>query len=210
MKKILSYGLLSILTISLVSPMSAYADTKIDQEEVTYQGESNEFVNLSETDLNELQKSVKINENGHIYLENVPSDQYKNYGLQYLEEHFNLLNEKVDNGQIIINQDLSITDLTVKARAVYGEWTNHWWGYDRKFGKIAAEKYATECNKLATKLAMGAAVASPVWWVSAGIALSSGYYYLLSTDVNEANAKSNKGVEVKIYWTRNYSVKPLY
>lgn len=210
MKKILSYGLVSILTISIVSPISAHADTKIDQEEITYQGESNEFVNLSETDLNELQKSVKINENGHIHLENVPSDQYQKYGLQYLEEHFNLLNEKVDNGQIIINQDLSITDLTVKARAVYGEWTNHWWGYDRKFGKIAAEKYATECNKLATKLAMGAAVSAPVWWVSAGIALSSGYYYLLATDVNEANAKSNRGVEVKIYWTRNYSVKPLY
>lgn len=212
MKKIIASSLVSAMILSSITSISASANENVTSEnENTYQQENNEIENISQVELNKIKAVVKVNENGHIYLENVSPEMYQKYNLQFLEKHFDSLNQNGDNGQIIINEDLSITDISIKERAVYGEWTEHWWGKDIKFGKINAEQYAADANKAGIILAGGAALTAPfLGVVSGGIGLTSAYYFYLSARVNEENQISNKGVEVKIYWTRNFAVSALY
>lgn len=132
-------------------------------------------------------------------------NDYRSY---YFYEHVLCLNEKVDNAQISIGEDLEITDLSPKARAVYNSWTYHWWGCDRKFTKTQAEDYVEEIEYAILGLGAGAAVTAPAVVIAGSLALSASWYGLLAKRI-EANNKGKKGVLVEIHWSRTFDITPL-
>jgi hypothetical protein len=125
-----------------------------------------------------------------------------------LQAHFDNLNNEVNLGNIKINDDLSISDLRFSVYAVYGSWTYHWWGYDRKFTNSQAISYANSLNSLAAGIGMtGAAASAFMPIVGAGIVVSGGYYALLSSRVTANN--TGKGVYVGMTWARIFNVYSL-
>lgn len=114
---------------------------------------------------------------------------------------FDELNQLALDGVITINEDLSIQDNSITANAVYGSWTYHWWGYDRKFNNAQTTQYY---NYLLTLAAGGGAFLPPV---AAIAGVSSGYWALLATRVNANN--KGRGVLVEVTWVAVFDVTPL-
>ena len=132
----------------------------------------------------------------------------RNIIYQDFQNHRHMLNQKVDNGQIKINDDLSITDLSIQLFASYGKWTYHWWGYDRKFTKSQANAYIDEIEYVILGMGAGAVVTAPSLVIAGAFALSAGWYGLFAKRI-KANNKGKNGVLVKIYWARTFDIVPL-
>ncbi|KOS66291.1 hypothetical protein AEA09_18935 [Lysinibacillus contaminans] len=207
MKKYISTVLASTLILSSVLPTIAHGEEFKENEVVNVQKE-NETVNEVSLNLDDVKKYIKVDNNGHIGFTFVPPGQYKKHNLSELQNHFNLLNEKVDNGEIIIKEDLEITDLSPQALAVYGSWTYHWWGYDRKFTKKQAVAYVDEIEYVILGMGAGAAVTAPSLVIAGGFLLSASWYGLLAKRI-EANNKGKNGVLIEIYWARTFDITPL-
>lgn len=98
-----------------------------------------------------------------------------------------------------------VPDISTPAlNAVYGQWTYHWWGYDRKFTNTQAKELAGQCELIA----IGAGAASAIFPPIAALGgLSAAYYALLANRIN-ANNQGN-GVYVAITWAAVFNIEPL-
>ncbi|WP_397536958.1 hypothetical protein [Rummeliibacillus pycnus] len=222
MKKYASLALSSVLLLSAFAPLQANAEEVKNGVENYDQSENNDVQNenvenyaLSESaavqqerDLEQIQKYITVDSNGHVGFKFVPPGQYKKYHLSELQTHFDMLNQKVDNGQIKINEDLTIDKIGPQLRATYGEWTYHVWGYDRKFTKKQAAAYKDQIDYTVIGMGAGAVVTAPSLVIAGGFALSAGWYQLLAKRI-EANNKGKNGIYVKIYWVRTFDIEPL-
>ncbi|WP_146553665.1 hypothetical protein [Rummeliibacillus sp. SL167] len=218
MKKYTSLVLSGAIILSTFAPLQANAEETTNEVENYDQAENNaqnKDYALSESatvqqnsDLEQVKKYVTVNLNGHIGFTSVPSDEYEKYDLAELQNYFDFLNQKVDNEQIKINSDLTIKTLGLQLSAVYGKWTYHWWGYDRKFTKKQANAYVDQIEYTIIGLGAGAIVTSPSIIIAGGFGLSAGWYELLAKRI-KANNKGKKGVLVKIYWARTFDIVPL-
>lgn len=218
MKKYTSLALSGVLLLSAFAPLQANAEEATNEVENYDQAQNNvqiEDYALSESaavqqesNLEQVKKYVTVDLNGHIGFTSVPSNEYEKYDLAELQNHFDFLNQKVDNKQIKINSDLTIKNLGLQLRAVYGKWTYHWWGYDRKFTKKQAAAYKDEIDYVVIGMGAGAVVTAPSLVVAGGFALSAGWYQLLAKRI-EANNKGKNGILVKIYWARTFDIEPL-
>ncbi|WP_214700783.1 MULTISPECIES: hypothetical protein [unclassified Exiguobacterium] len=213
MKKYTSLALASTLAVSTLLPLNAGAEqTKYSssiqstQEIPTSKLKENE--NRESTQLDTVKKHVFVDSNGHIGFKNVPTQFYENYELAKLQKHFDELNSQVDAQQIVINEDLSISEIGFQTLAVYGKWTNHWWGYDRKFTKKQAVAYKDQIDTAVIGLGAGAVVTSPWLVVGGGFALTAGWYTLLGKRI-EVNNRGKNGILVEIYWARTFDITPL-
>lgn len=208
MKKYISTVLASTLILSSGLPAVAHGNEFKENENVNVQKENENVQNDVSFNLDEVKKYIKIDDNGHIGFTFVPPGQYKKYNLSELQNHFNLLNEKVDKGEISINENLEISDLRIQTFASYGSWTYHWWGYDRKFTKKQAAAYVDEIEYVVLGMGAGAAVTAPSLVIAGGFLLSASWYGLLAKRI-EANNKGKKGVLVEVYWARTFDITPL-
>ncbi|TWT05572.1 hypothetical protein FQV26_14180 [Planococcus sp. CPCC 101016] len=207
MKKFI-VSLLSVMVIlAIVLPSQALGSDLSNQEKVL-ETPANEKAQKDFSDIKKVEKYISVDANGHIVLDPKHSKNFhKKYDLDALEAHFELLNEKVDNGTIKINNDLSIEDLSITLFASYNKWTYHWWGYDRNFTNSQAIRYVNDLNTVATGGAIAAGAASLFPIIGAGVAMTAGYYGLMATRVT-ANNRGN-GVYVAQTWARVFNVKPL-
>lgn len=197
MKKIILSFLVFILCLSVVTPV-------FGQEHG-----SNSTPSSEEDVLNVVEGYVQLQEDGTIAFENVPNDLYQDLDLGQLEVHFDTINSAVLNGDLIIDEDLNITEtgFSTMDHAVYGEWRYHWWGYQRNFTNAQAQEYR---NRLLTQAAGAGMVTGVGAWFPpvAGIAgVSGGYWALLATRV-DANNNGN-GVRVSVTWANIFSVTSL-
>lgn len=207
LKKLVISLLSIIMILSVALPSHASTLEAPNHKKVAETTENNHLVE-DFSEVKKVEKYVSVGANGHIILDPKHSKNFhKKYNLDQLEDHFALLNEKVDNGTIKINEDLSIEDLSISVFASYNKWTYHWWGYDRNFTNSQALRYVNELNTVAAggTIAAGAASIMPI--LGAGIAMTAGYYALLSARVT-ANNRGN-GVYVGQTWARVFNVKPL-
>ncbi|MFJ7472152.1 hypothetical protein ACIQWI_27075 [Peribacillus frigoritolerans] len=203
MKKVVISALVATLALSPIlsdtSKAHASEKTRTPIQEAQKTGEQSE--------ISIIKPYVFVQKDGTIALKDVPQSVYDTYNLQGLEAHFEALNKRVLNKQITIDENLNITEIGIKALAVYGSWTYHWWGYDRKFNNSQTKQYQ---DKLNTAAAGGTIVAgATAWWPPvAGIAgVSAGYWALLSARVGANN--KGKGVYVGVTWVNAFNVKPL-
>lgn len=199
-KKIVSF----LIAITLVLPMfltkqnEAYASTGQDVQDVS----------LSD-DLEVIKPYVEVTEEGTIRFKKLPKGFYEKYNLEELQKHFDNLNTLSKAGNITINEDLSIQEKlpVTRAKAVYGKWTYHWWGYDRKFNNAQAKAYMNQLNTAAAGAAIVAGLASPFPPVAGIAGVQSGYWSLLSARV-DANNKG-RGVYVAVTYALVFNIKPL-
>ncbi|PFX70716.1 hypothetical protein COL39_24525 [Bacillus cereus] len=211
MKKLAISTIASSLLLFSASSSISYAATPTESPNKTSSHQQqNEIENLSENQQNvikSVQKYVELKNDGTIgFVTNIPQDVYKKYKLNELQKHFDSLNSQVASNMIAINPDLSIQNKIHSA--VYGEWTYHWWGYDRKFNNSQAKAYVKELNTVARTGAVAGPLAAAVMpIVGAGIAVTAGYYGLLADRVENNNQGS--GVYVGITWAIVFDVEPL-
>jgi hypothetical protein len=110
---------------------------------------------------------------------------------------------------ITINKDLTIdrNNELIAPNAVYGRWTEHWWGFDRKFTNSQAQDFAD----YAATVAGGAGIVTGIgaWFppVAAIAGVQTGYWTLVSARVN-ANNEGN-GVYIGVTWVAIFNVEPL-
>ncbi|MNW25364.1 hypothetical protein D3C74_21050 [compost metagenome] len=144
---------------------------------------------------------------GVLSLKDAPESIYNQYNLSDLQEHFDKLNELSKAGQITIHSDLSIVDNTISLNAVYGSWTYHWWGYDRKFTNAQTKDAIDYYNTIAGG---GALVTGATAWyppVSGFTGAVSGYFALFAARMS-ANNHGN-GVYVSVTWATTFDIEPL-
>lgn len=213
MKKYTSLALASTLAMSTLLPLNAGAEqtkysSSIQSTQETPSPKVKENEKRESKQIETVKKHVFVNSNGHIGFKNVPKKLYENYELAELQKHFDLLNGQVDAQQIVINEDLSITEIGFQTLAVYGKWTNHWWGYDRKFTKNQAVTYKDQIDMAVIGLSAGAVVSAPWLVIGGGLALSASWYTLLGKRI-EVNNRGKNGILVEIYWARTFDVTPL-
>lgn len=170
------------------------------------QKEAEDTISLSEL-IEIVEPYVAVNENGFITFKNIPIDIYEKYDLSKLQIHFDKLNTLKLKGDISINEDLSIEDHTTNSRAVYGKWTYHWWGYDRKFSNTQTTSYINQLNTAAAGAVIVGSVTGAFPPISGIANFQAGYWALLAARV-AANNKG-KGVYVGVTYALVFDVEPL-
>lgn len=203
MKRIISSLVVLMLLLGIVSPSYATVNEnkKINKELSKLDKEQAKMIK-------EVEPYVKVTEKGTLTLENVPKKFYNKYKLEKLEEHFDSLNESILNGDLTVNEDLSIQDNSISTYAVYGKWTYHWWGYDRLMSNSYANWYANEY--IPTVAAGGTIITgatAPFPPISAVAGITTGTLLLLQARIN-ANNEGN-GVYVGVTWVLVFNVEPL-
>ncbi|MER2058385.1 MAG: hypothetical protein ABTA16_06145 [Niallia sp.] len=205
MKKFITGLVTTGLLLSSVTP--SFAEAASEKNNRLIVGEQKQQEISQGTLLKKVEPFVKVTEQGTLELEGVPTNFYETYNLDQLQAHFDNLNQLALRGNITINKDLSIQDNSIQLNAVYGKWTYHWWGYDRKFTNAQANDYV---NYLLSAAAGGAIVTGAGAWfppVAAIAGTSSGYWALLATRVNANN--KGYGVLVEVSWLAVFDVTPL-
>ncbi|WP_051254730.1 hypothetical protein [Halobacillus kuroshimensis] len=195
-----------IPTLGEVSSVYASTDSNVKQNLVSSE-------DTAEQKQSEMIKNVKpyvhLNDDGTIELKDVPQETYDRYNLSSLEKHFQTINKGVHNGTLTVDNNLNVEEVTpaFTTMAVYGKWTYHWWGYDRKFNDYQTEQYIDRLNTQAAGAGMVTGVGA--WFPPVGglAAVSGGYWYLLATRV-DANNHGN-GVLVQVTWANIFDVEPL-
>lgn len=147
MKKFMSVICSTAITLTLVVPAASAAPTAPVQEFSSL--EKNVSVNQTKNLIDIVEPYVEVNKDGLLQFKDVPQAIYDSYNLSELQKHFDTLNTMVTNGRIIINSDLNIIDQSMSARATYGSWDYHWWGYDRNFGNSETLEFIDYCNSVA-------------------------------------------------------------
>lgn len=220
MKKLAVSAIASSLLLMSVSSSISYAaspnEVSYQQNETTKKEDNtfnqhNEIKNLSVNQqdmIKSVQKYVNVNDGKIEFIKDIPQNDYEKYNLKELQKHFDFLNSQVTQNKISINQDLSISNKSISTLAVYGEWTYHWWGYDRKFNNKQAKAYVNELNDLVAygNLA-GAAAAALMPIVGGAVVVTAQYYNLLANRVT-ANNEGN-GVYVGMTWAIVFTVDAL-
>lgn len=198
-------SLISILTLMLalggVSPSLASA---VKGDNVVVDPE-NQLVRVDQkTLIQEVEQYVEVLDDGTISLKDVPTEIYEKYSLGLLEERFVDLNSRVATEEISISEDLTITSDSVQANAVYGSWTEHWWGYDRKFNNSQAISFSNYCLTVAGGAVIVGGYFPPV---AALGGITGGYFAIVSARINENN-KGN-GVYIGVTWVAVFNIEPL-
>lgn len=149
-----------------------------------------------------------MDEKGRIgFRNNISPELYEIYKLSELQKHFDILNAEVDAGQIVILKDLTIIPIGYRPNATYGQWTYHWWGYDRLFTNSQTEEYINYCNTVAA----GSTIVSigGFWFPPIGViaTFEAGYFSLLAARL-EANNRG-WGVYAGFTWVGVFDIEPL-
>ena len=208
MKKVISGFLTLVLMFGLFSPSYSYANENTNTSESSIDNSSNSLEIEQTKMIQEVEPYVQLTKRGTIQLKNVPQELYEKYNLDLLQAHFEKLNNAVKNDEITINKDLSITDNSMSTlAAVYGSWTYHWWGYDRKFNNSQAKAFVDYCYTVAAGATIVTGVGAFFPPVAAIGGVQAGYWALVATRVNANN--NGKGVYIGVTWVAVFNVEPL-
>ncbi|WP_404447999.1 hypothetical protein LG307_03160 [Sutcliffiella horikoshii] len=194
--------IVSVMFFSIFAPLGKVeATSEVIVEDVV---EEVEEMTAEELD-NFIKPYVELKEDGTIsFKDNIPQDVYELYNFDQLENHFYTVNQGVRNGTLVVDEELNITDISISLSAVYGKWTYHLWGYDRKFNNAQTKDYVNRLEYQTIAAMFAAGVMPPM----SGLASLSGGYWLLLAKRVEANNKG-KGVYVAITWVNVFNIKPL-
>ncbi|UCZ53473.1 hypothetical protein LGQ02_01335 [Bacillus shivajii] len=174
------------------------------------QGKGNSSTTSSNVDVLKLvEPYVELQEDGTLALEGVPRGLYQAFELENLEYHFDQINKEVLDGNLVIDEELNIseTGFSTFHHAGYGSWAYHWWGYQRLFNNSQANEYSSHLRDRAAGAAMVTGVFAKFPPISGIAGVSSGYWALLANRV-DANNNGN-GVQVSVTWVNVFSVSSL-
>lgn len=162
-------------------------------------------------DLNFIKQYVFVDSLGHIQLDNnVPVSTYEQYNLSALEAHFSNLNKKVDNNEITIKEDLTISSISMQSNSG----VNHvqtWVGSSSYYTNEATEEAANAFEAIAytgTIIGGAASLFPGINIIVSGISgIAGGYFGLLGSRMRANN--NGNGVAVHMTYALIYNVEPL-
>lgn len=177
-------------------------------------------------DVKKLEPYVKVN-NGKFLLdiESALKDGFDQKLLDIQKEYFNLLNELSNNGDIIINNDLSIKNTGKNTSTTYiaepGNYTHyncnggtlsstdyHWWGYTRYLCDCGTSQFASDLATV-SDIYGGVSIVSGVFGnvpITTVVGISASYWSLVSNRLNANNR--GKGVYVEMTNALLFDITP--
>lgn len=216
MKKICTVLLATITLTGVVMPVAAQAaqpniisvemeNTELMDKELVY------YENTSDM-INEVEPFVYVTEDGKFSLKDtVPQDLFEKYQLDQLLEHFDKMNQEVDNNTIIVHEDLTIEEvggapLLSTFRAVQGRWTRSWWGYERYYNNSQAITFRNQLSH-ASGIATGVkGITKKFPPVATLSAITSAYLSQMARRIDANNR--GRGVWVGITWVAVFNINP--
>lgn len=157
-KKLLITFTIIISLFIAVSPTITTFASEIDSKTETTNQETQKQFSTEQLE-KELSSYIYVDENGHInFSGTLPITFRDKYSLDVFQERFDSLNAQVDNGEVRINDDLSVTNLGFTILASSGHTTkNYWWGTRHTFTKKSSYiNYIYELNNATLVVAAGA------------------------------------------------------
>lgn len=165
-------------------------------------------------------------ENGNFMLdkERAIADNVDEVLLDGQQDYFDILNNRAEQGKIIINEDLSIVNTEFQTatanlgNARAGHWyscgggrnTNtveYWWGYSRYACDCETQRMAADFNSCAS-VAAGVGVVGAYFGAVGAIpgGLASSYWWLLASRLDANN--HGRGVFVEMTWILVFDITP--
>lgn len=209
MKKPLILGMTTMLALGSLSGTltpSAHANENTPNE-VSETVEGSVLTEEVSNPVTEVGPYVHKDEQGFLYIDkNIPEDVYIENNVQELEEKFAEINAQVENGQVTVNDDLSITSnmMTTFASKGYTSKT-FWWGERATYTNAQTKSAVKSINSAAVNIGFGGAMAFflPLASVPAGVTAA----YLYKVGNSMTNANKGRGVILDMTWALVYKTK---
>lgn len=152
---------------------------------------------------------VYVTEEGNFALKDtIPFHLYKKYSLDFLEEHFENMNQEIKENNLIVHEDLTIEETNpLLKRAVHGRWTQRWWGYERNFNNSQAIDFRNRLQNNARITSAMMRITKPFPPVSKLSLLATAQLRLMASRVNANNR--GRGVYVGITWAAVFNMRSL-
>lgn len=209
MKRFLMGFLVLMVTLTAIAPTQIFASTSLPRDEFGNKEMMSVDEIRSKKMIAAIEPYVAVSDEGKLYLKDVPRHLYEMYNLEELEQHFADLNHYAENDYITINKDLTIDQNPelITPDAVYGKWTYHWWGYDRKFNNSQAKAFADYAASVAGGAGIVTGIGAFFPPVAAIAGVQTGYWSLVAARVNANN--KGRGVYIAVTWVAIFNVEPL-
>ncbi|MED3759360.1 hypothetical protein P4555_09825 [Peribacillus frigoritolerans] len=211
MKKTLILGVTTMLALGAVGGSFGSLTTTAHASE----NSSNEITELPNatdvedfsTTISEVEPYVHKNDQGFIYVDSsIPQDIYIKYNVDMLEESFEKINKQVASGQVIVNDDLSITNKGIALYASKGYTSKtYWWGKKATYTNAQTKSAVSSLEDAAFNVG---SIAAATFWLPAiaGVTGITGVYCgALAKKMKSKN--KGKGVILNMTWALAYTVK---
>lgn len=208
-KKASSLVLSTILLTSALVPAASAAGTQpvSSQNSATIQKQQENMIDTVE-------QYIVLNQDGTIGIsKDMSQNMIEEYDINSLQERFDLLNQQVKANQIVINEDLSITQkntmhiMAAKA-AKYEKTQRYWWGDKNWYTNAQTKAHIKDLNTAAIAAGgTGAALGALGFIPGAFTGAVAGTYWGVLASRMDANNKG-KGVTVSVTWVLAFNVEP--
>lgn len=214
MKKAVILGVSSMLTLGFFSPsLGSVAEASGSQKEVITETKatSNPGTEEASVSVSEVAPYVHKNDQGHLYVDqDIPMDVYVQNEVSSLEKSFEEINKQVDSGQLVVNEDLSITnklDDAIFAKAASKGYTSktYWWGERATYTNYQTKVAVKQLRDAAIDTAFNSVYAVIIPPVAAVTSLTAAYLNKVAKSMENANR--GNGVILDMTWALAYSVK---
>ncbi|MGE6718776.1 hypothetical protein ACQKGD_15550 [Peribacillus frigoritolerans] len=211
MRKTLILGVTTMLTLgSLNGSLATIAHANENENP------SNKITELTRASLTKVSSDsilevapyVHKDDQGFLYVDsNIPRDIYIKNKVKVLEKSFKDINKQVANGQVVVNDDLSITKksgFTTFASKGYTSET-FWWGQRAKYTNSQTKSTVKQLENAGQDI--GFLAAALVWLPAIGgiTGISAAYCGKLAKSMKSKN--NGNGVILDMTWALVYSVK---
>ena len=209
-KKHIALGLAVTLTLGVLLPVTA-----VNAQENEYQSDSvmlEDSIELTEEEADlliaELENFLRI-ENGHFVFDAVPFVLYAQFGYEVVQgmiDGVEVINELVDTGDAIINDDLSIDGVnSSRLRSNVTDASVHWWGVRFRFNRTRTNTVIVDFRQSATNNTLAATVAGILTKSIGGVgalpfAFNSWQFNSKANALqNRLNETTNRGTELDLH-----------
>lgn len=205
LSKLIALTVAGAISTSCIFNTTVFAQEINNKPKIELQEVSNlEFENMKE----EVSKYLKLNSDGTISLsEKMPRSYNYEYNLNKLYEHFDMLNKKVKNGEISINNDFTINQKQTRAGQTFIKY--YWWGTSGYYSYSNARKEIVGLRNSALVGGATATVGGMTGNLIAGVGgiVSATYCSMLANSMEEINNNNGqRGIVVNINWALIYTV----
>ncbi|AOH53367.1 hypothetical protein ABE28_003305 [Peribacillus muralis] len=211
MKKTINLGVATMLALGAVGGTFGSLTTTAHASENS-SNEITEVPNATEVEdtttlISEIESYIHKDAQGFLYVDSdIPIDLYNEYKVDLLEEYFEEINEQVANGQVEVNDDLSIIDKSFTTFASKGYTSKKfWWGERATYTNAQTKKTVGQLEDAGIDIAFIGAAYLLLPPIAGGVGLTSAYCGKLAKSMKSKN--KGKGVIVDMTWALAYKVK---
>lgn len=210
-------GVIGTTGVQLTTPMIVEANSEISDSVVISDEKNTTPTELSAEEFEKLIQTLEqylYVEDGHFKFDvaKIPFHQFENHDLTIVNQligSVEVVNELSDEGEVVINEDLSVIDtnnIQVRGGSTYQE--NHWWGIRNYYSTTSAKDKITQVRNMSLAQGAAAAISGAFGFAPGAITATIGATWgaMLANSMENKNNQTNRGIVVDINWAAIYSV----